>query len=171
MSFAADTRVNTPGGMRPIGELRKDDSVLAASLDGGKPIWSSEAVVLAADIPGGERQMVVLRYGADGELVATFDQPFLLASGKVKEARLLVPGDALLGADGEPVALNMIVEGTYSGALADIVAGTLEWHGTIDGHLLDVAGLACGDYLVEVQMRLRQALRAYRARGEAPNDA
>ena len=154
MSFAADTPVGTPTGTRLLRDIERNDQVLAGSTGKGSqsvPFWSLANVAFREGAASGASVMIFLGYGQGGTLIVTKDQPFLLASGKLKTASQLVAGeDLLVDPDGKAVALREVRAGQYRGGVGSIAASPMQWHGTVDGHLIETGGVVSGDYLVQV---------------------
>ena len=154
MTFAYGTPVQTPDGAKPIEDFEVGDPVLAAVAAGGGWQWEVGAVQFSQGTgPGGlQPTMVFIRFGEEGELIVTPDQPMLIAGGRLKRAQLLVPGeDALTAADGSALPILIVSLGAYDGGVHHIATN---WDGgrdgKLDGHLLNAAGAICGDYFLQI---------------------
>jgi hypothetical protein len=157
MCFAFETPVESPKGPRPIQDYVVGDPVLAASAANGGWAWAPHIVEFSSGTGGGGEQiMVFILFGEGGKLIVSVDQPLLLAGGKLQTANRLVPGrDSLTAADGSALAIEQVSIGTFTGGIHDIATGigpaSLDWDGSLDGHLLNCAGAICGDFILQIR--------------------
>lgn len=94
--------------------------------------------------------MVYIRAAGDRQWVASFDHLFLMSNGKLKRADRLVPGrDQLMTAEGTALDINSCQIGIWRGGLHHIATG-LHFTGTLDGHLINSAGVVSGDYCLQI---------------------
>ena len=157
MSFAYDTPVASPDGPRPIQDYAVGDHVLAASEAGGGWAWAPGMVAFSSGTgPSGHQgAMIFVRFGEERQLIVDMDQPMLIAGGKLQTASRLAPGrDSLVAADGSALAIMEVMVGRYDGgvhAIATMAGGSLNWDGSLDGHLLNCAGAICGDWVLQIR--------------------
>jgi len=91
-----------------------------------------------------------IQYGDKKLLIASMDHLFMLASGKLKRADRVVPHkDQLLGADGKALEILSSISGKWTKGLHHIATG-LDFTGSLDGHLIDSAGIVSGDYCLQI---------------------
>ena len=149
---AGDTKIATPSGERAISNLRRGDSVLAfsAKLETGKLELSSvEAKVTFSDGTQGQNRALYISFGSDKEIICTLDQIFLLSNGKYIVGAKLRPGLDLVDGNGNPVAINSVSMGYYSGIIHNIALDNFKITNP-DGHLLLAQGVIIGDYAFQV---------------------
>lgn len=154
--FAWYTKIRTPVEARFVQLIEVNDSVLAASIDvSGANVnvtWEPVNVSFSdGTSPGAPQQMVLIQYGADGEITATPDQLFLLPDGKLKAASRLTPLDQLVGENGNPVDIESIRLIQYTGGIHHIGLGEIppEPIVPINGHLMSSEGLITGDFWLQ----------------------
>jgi hypothetical protein len=149
--MARDTPIALPDGISlAIGDIQAGDVVLAGSLAGSKVSWGEANVSFSQGTLGGEQpSMVYLVFGEGRRLIVTTDQVMALADGTLTTADRIHPGVQLLGVDGEPVLVTLSSLGPYTGGVHHI-STSLEWNGSIDGHLLSANGVVVGDYVLQV---------------------
>jgi hypothetical protein len=173
MSFAFGTAVESPGGPRAIEDYAVGDRVMAASEDGGSWAWAAREVAFSSGTgPGGGHTMVWLSFGDGAGLIVTQDQPMLVAGGKLQTADRLAPGaDSLVAADGRLLTIAQVSLGQFDGgvhAIATAIGGaSLDWDGSLDGHLLEAAGAICGDFILQIRQGDPRMARYLAARGPA----
>jgi len=156
--FASATPIGVPEGFREIGELAVGDQVLTAAWSEGVWKWQPRTVQFSsgspANVEAGGNLMIHIQYGADATLLAAPNQLFMVASGKLKRADQLVPGsDRLLSPEGAQVEISRIQSGMYYRAihhLATEVTGYEDFTGAINHHLINLNGVICGDYLLQL---------------------
>ncbi|MFD0763627.1 hypothetical protein ACFQZI_02095 [Mucilaginibacter lutimaris] len=144
MAFAYGTSITTPNGSTAIEKLNINDTASAWTPDEVVPT----VIVFSSGSPGGYPAggIAFLEIG-DNDLIVTQDQPIVLAGGKIKMAGQLIPQrDHLLQADGQPVMLNMLSLGQWSGGLHSVVVDQLTDAGN---HYIIANGIVCGDFLIE----------------------
>jgi hypothetical protein len=158
MCFALNTPIESPKGPRPIEDYFVGDPVVAASAAGdGSWSWATYAVEFSSGTGPGRDQpaMVYIHFGEEGVLIVTPDQPLLIGGGMLKRADQLVPGtDSLVAAGGGTVPIEQVSVGSFAGGIHDIATGissSLEWDGSLDGHLLNAAGVICGDFVLQIR--------------------
>ncbi|MEA3062806.1 MAG: hypothetical protein QOJ94_2587 [Sphingomonadales bacterium] len=174
MSFAFGTAIESPDGPRAIEDYAVGDRVMAASEDGSSWAWAPREVAFSSGTGpgGGQSEMVYLRFGDGVELVVTPDQPLLVAGGKLQTADRLVPGaDSLVAADGRLLPIAQVSLGQFDGgvhAIATAIGGaSLDWDGSLDGHLLNAVGAICGDFILQIRQGDPRMARYLAARGPA----
>ena len=157
MCLANDTFIATHEGDKPIYTIYVGEKVLVASvgLTSGKTQinWSTATVNFSSEnCPSGHQPLMVyifLRGKNTYELICNMDQPFLLANGKYTTAEKLQPGKQLVDKDGNPVRIEMISIGSYSGGIHHI-STDIPWERNPDGHLLLAGGVVAGDYTLQL---------------------
>ena len=108
--------------------IEVNDNVMAGSIDISSDniavTWQPSVVSFSdGTSPGGPTQMIVIQYGAAGEIIATTDQLLLLSNGKLKAANRLTPLDQLVGQDGNPIQIESIRLVEYTGGIHHIGLG------------------------------------------------
>jgi hypothetical protein len=151
--FAWGTRVAVAGGQtREIQEVGVGETILTGSLDLSAGIqleWTERTVVFSdGTSPTPEQIVILVRYGEQGEITVTADQPFLLANGTLKRADRLTLEDRLVDEAGQEVELKAVWLGKLDVGLHNIAADTEGT--TLDGHLIAVNGVVAGDHTVRV---------------------
>jgi len=145
--------VQSPKGWEQIEFFHSGDPISVASASGAGWTWTTSPVVFASDGGPQERYAAYIRF-AEGDLVVSVDQPMMTEGGVLKPANTLDPEkDSLIGLDGSAVPLISIALGMFRGLFYALVANSDQWEGKVDGHLLNCAGVICGDYLVEMNLR------------------
>jgi hypothetical protein len=148
---------NTPvklsdGKWKRIGEITKNDSVLAMNSDGK---WKKAQVVYSDGTTMPEQPYPYAIYVAledSRQLVVTADHLFWI-NGKLKRADRLAPNDKLTNSDGKAVGIKTVVSGSYHGPIHHIAATSWdESTPTVDGHLIDTQGVVSGDYFAELYL-------------------
>lgn len=150
--FANGTAIATPNGEVAIATLVAGDEVLAGSMHGGAVQFAPATVQFSQGTGSGGKQpaMVYIVYGPDNRaMVATPDQPFLLADGRFVTGSRLVPGQQLLGTDGTPRQVTTVSLGSYTGGVHHIATSNA-WEGTTDGHLISAGGVVVGDFVLQL---------------------
>jgi hypothetical protein len=146
--------------VRFVQDMDVGDQVYVASIgsvNGGVQLtWETRTLDFSdgtAPNPRGQDMLRVVYRLPRGhtELIATYDQLFLMPDGKTKRADMLVPGENLVGSDGSLVAISGISVVGYTGGIHH-VATPLDEAGPIrlDGHLLSSNGVVTGDYWTQV---------------------
>lgn len=153
MTFTSDTIVQSvPDRWKQAQTYQKGDPISAASSSGTNWSWTTSSVVFASHAGAQEPSAVYIRF-AGGELVVSNDQPMMTKGGVLKRANALDPeADSLTGPDGSTVPLISITLGIFRGLFCALVATSEQWEGKVDGHLLNCAGVVCGDYLVQMYL-------------------
>jgi len=146
MALAYGTQVGTPTGLKAIETLAVADAVLAS----GEPLgWKTWAVRFSDGVsPGRESTMVFVRWD-DGEIIATPDHVFVRADLNLVQAQMLMPGIQLLGADGGPVTVEVVMMGQFTGGIHAIGTDAPWPAAQLAGHLLSTQGVVTGDFFVE----------------------
>jgi hypothetical protein len=153
--YANGTLILSPWGLKKIEDFQRGDKVMAASLTATSGRvglqWNAAKVGFSfGTADGTQAGMVFLRYGANGSMICTPDQLFLLKDGKMKRGDRLVPGqDVLVDPNGGPVVLHSISLGTYHGGVHHI-ATKPGFTGDLQGHLLNSAGIVTGDFDLQI---------------------
>ena len=156
--FAWFTKILMPDNqVKFVQTIEVNDSVMAGSIDisnGNIAVTWQPSVVSFSDgtSPGAPSQMIVIQYGAEGEIIATTDQLFLLSDGKLKAANRLTPLDQLVGEDGNPIGIESIRLAEYTGGIHHIGLGEVPPDTTvpINGHLMSAEGLISGDFWLQI---------------------
>ncbi|MGH8531324.1 MAG: hypothetical protein ACREV1_01010, partial [Gammaproteobacteria bacterium] len=157
--FAWYTKIKIPEDqVRFVQLIEVADKVMAASIgaSGNKlaVTWQAAEVSFSdGTSPGASAQeMILIHYGADGEIIATSDQLFLLPSGKLKAANRLTPLDQLVDEAGNAINIESIRVVKYTGGIHHIGLGAVPPGPDvpINGHLLSAEGLICGDFWLQV---------------------
>jgi hypothetical protein len=146
--MANDTPMAVPGGVKAIASIVAGDKVLARG-------WGSSASLEPVPVkfssgtgdPRGanETVMVFVRYGDQHLLIASPEQAFLLATGKLILARRLVAGQALMTGDGRSTTVSGIDTHRYVGGVHHI-STNVAWNGNPARHLLVAGGVIVADY-------------------------
>ncbi|CAN7145276.1 hypothetical protein LJR230_000020 [Trinickia sp. LjRoot230] len=157
--FAYDTRVAiSTGEVRYIQNFEEGDPVYVASIDqAGSRLgitWNQRPVVMSAGTGGGSQEMVLVHYGADGEIIVTPDHLFLVPEGKLIRADRLRAGDVLVADDGASVTAYDVQLGLYTGGIHHISAEFTPGAISLDGHLLSANGLVTADYILQISQGL-----------------
>ena len=174
--YAYGTPIATPDGEKAIQEFQPGDLVSVATLEStGETLrlsWSAKPVQFSSGtppLPKGSTfpTMIFVNYGEEQKsIIATSDQLFLLANGKVKQAGTLTINDRLVAADGTPVRINAVKLGEYSGGIHHIALSS-RFTEDLDGHLLNSNGVVTADFSVQIQTeRLGDLLERGPAIGE-----
>ncbi|MFC5496501.1 hypothetical protein ACFPOE_03065 [Caenimonas terrae] len=150
--MANDTPMAVPEGVKTIASIVAGDKVLArgwgssASLE---PVPVKFSYGILPDRRGSTQEMVFVRYGEQRLLIATRNQAFLLATGKLILARQLVAGQALMTGDGGPATVSAVRMGYYSGGMHHISTNAA-WNGNPARHLVVAGGLIVADYALQM---------------------
>ncbi|MGN6253460.1 MAG: hypothetical protein ACTHO8_00500 [Solirubrobacterales bacterium] len=149
--FANLTPVGLPEGLRrPIAEIAVGDQVLAGKPSSGKVEWEPARVGFSQGTEDGHQPaMAYLVYGDGEELIASPDQPLMLADGSLTTAGRVVPGQELMGVDGNPVPVQLASLGGYDGGVHHIATNP-DWDGSIDNHLIQANGVVAGDFTLQL---------------------
>jgi hypothetical protein len=148
-----ETLIGLPEGhWRPIFQIGNGDSLLAGRVGPlGAIEWKAAVVGFSQGTDGGETEaMVHIVYGGGRKMVASTDQPLMLADGSLTTASRVVPGrDRLMGVEGEQLDV------TYAGLgeredVAYYLATQESWSGSIDDHLIQADGVVAGDFTLQV---------------------
>src|ERR671932_823858 len=154
--FAHGTRIGVPNGFKVIEQFQVGDRVLTADVEpsgtGVKLNWSTAKVTFSNGTGPDSHQaaMVYIHHGETGIIIVTPDHLFLMPNGKLKRADRLVPGvDYLVSSEGQPVAINEVSIGEYTGGVHHI-ATNKEFTGDLNGHLLISEGVVSGDFNLQI---------------------
>ncbi|MGN6662931.1 MAG: hypothetical protein ACTHK6_01800 [Solirubrobacterales bacterium] len=149
--FANLTPIGLPEGtQRPIAEIGVGDTVLAGKVSAGKVQWQPARVGFSQGTEGGHQPaMTYIVYGDGEELIGSPDQPLMLADGSLTTAARLVPGQELMGVDGNPLPVSLVSLGTYEGGVHHIATNP-QWTGSIDDHLIQANGVVAGDFTLQL---------------------
>lgn len=159
--FASSTPVADPQGFKAIGDYNVGDQVLTAFRTSQDWTWQPETVQFSSGSPAttdsgptAGNLMLMIEYGEGKSLIATPNQLFAVADGKLKRADQLAPGDdSLVGEDGSGVSIGRISSGYYKGPVHHIATDMVtyeEFTGSLDGHLINTNGVVAGDYLLQL---------------------
>ncbi|WP_321337472.1 hypothetical protein [Breoghania sp.] len=176
--FAYGTLIAVPGTgptgseTEKIQDIKLGTEVLAASVVGtsgsGMTLeWRPQLVSFSEGASGGlpghqieQPNMVYIVYLLkDGlhDLIASTDQPVLLASGKLVTANTLYIGDELIDAEGNPVPVMLVSIGSYFGGVHHIGTAAPTDNGA-DGHLLLADGVVVGDFDLQMSAESNASL-------------
>lgn len=149
--LANGTPIAIPNGVKAIEQFNIGDDVTVGGWDAQKLSWKTGTVKFSSGTDaGGHSTMVYIRAAGDRQWVASFDHLFLMSNGKLKRADRLVPGrDQLMTAEGTALDINSCQIGIWRGGLHHIATG-LHFTGTLDGHLINSAGVVSGDYCLQI---------------------
>ena len=152
-TLAWGTRLAVPGdGVKRVEKFKEGDQVLAGESTSGPMKWIVKTVHLSTGTGCGHRspQMIHLKFGKDGSIIASADLLFLLPSGKLKRADRLAAGrDSLVGPDGAPIAVTGAHPGKWEGGF-QCLATDADRPESPDGHLLLTNGVVSGDHALEL---------------------
>ncbi|USG65947.1 hypothetical protein NDK47_00900 [Brevibacillus ruminantium] len=156
--FAHDTPIEaTPGEYVQIQNILSGDTILAAGRD---LQWKPTKVKQRTGfqelhmVPG----MYFVNYVLHGEteerhLIVTPDHLFLMhADRTLKRVQHLIPGDKLMGSDGNAAVVQFVTVGEYLTAIQSIEMDAPYTHdNNLEGHLLNANGVVTADYAIQVQ--------------------
>lgn len=150
--YGYDTPIEVqPGIFFKVQDIRTGDRILAAGLG---LQWKPVAVSFAAGMKTATPAYPVLNvvYQIDRKdvrlLQVTDDTLFLMTSGRLKSAEILVPGDRLRRADGgEAQIIGPVVKGLTVG-VHSIELGPFDGV-NLDGHLINSNGVVTADFSVQ----------------------
>lgn len=160
--FAYGTLIAVPGEgptgshTEEIQHIEVGKEVLAASIsDGDRLQWTPQKVTFSEGASGSsdghkieQPNMVYMVYelpSGPQDLIASTDQPFMLANGTLVTANTLHVGDELTDADGNPVPIHLISTGSYFGGVHHIGTAAPSDQGA-NGHLILAEGVVVGDF-------------------------
>ena len=149
--MANGTPIAIPEGSKPIEAFEIGDAITVGAWEASELCWKTGSVQFSSGSDAGwPSTMMFISYGDKKQLIASIDHLFLLASGKLKRADRVVPyQDQLLGADGKPLEITSSVSGKWMKGLHH-VATDLHFTGSLDGHLINTAGIVSGDYCLQI---------------------
>lgn len=149
--LANGTPIAIPDGIKPIEAFQIGDAIMVGARDAAKLSWQAGTVKFSSGSDAGwPSTMMFIGYADTKKLIASIDHLFLLASGKLKRADRIVPHqDQLLGTDGTALDITSSASGKWTKGLHH-VATDLHFTGTIDGHLINTAGIVSGDYCLQI---------------------
>lgn len=149
--LANGTRIAIPDGTRVIEQFHVGDAVTVGNWEAQQLSWSTGTVKFSSGTDSGwASTMIFIQYTGDRRLIASPDHLFLMANGKLKRADRLVPGkDQLMSAEGTALDIYFVQSGKWSGGLHHI-ATDLKFNGSLNGHLINSAGVVSGDYCLQV---------------------
>lgn len=139
---------------KPIEDYHIGDMVLTANGPDLKS-WNQKEVKFSSGTGdmGAYNTLIKVDFGKAGEedfLYASRDQLFLMPNKKLKRASRLVPGkDELLRPDGTTAPVLDLTVGKFKKGIHHI-ATSQEAAKSMDGHLLAVKGIVCGDYSLQI---------------------
>jgi hypothetical protein len=157
-SCIADIPVALPLGQELVKNLKKDDAILAGSLntEGKNPTidWAEISVNEAgeltdpADLDPGDAKAVLVNYGSGQNIMVSSYQLLLTSNGKLKQAQRLSLADKLFSKTGQPVPINSIKLGEFKGPRYHL-GTTKDYDNTVDGHLLCLNEIVIADYVLQ----------------------
>ncbi|MEV5043493.1 hypothetical protein AB0N20_02050 [Streptomyces griseoincarnatus] len=150
--YGQDTPIEAqPGVYVKVQDIKKGDSILAAGPGlGWQPTPVSFVSGMQTAQPAFPVLTVIYRYDADDirALQVTDDTLFLMTTGLLKSAQVLVPGDRLRRADGGEAEIFGPVTKTLSVGVHSIEMGPFDGV-NLDGHLLSTYGVVTADLAVQ----------------------
>ncbi|SFW75060.1 Ig-like domain-containing protein [Chitinophaga sancti] len=157
--MAYGTPIAIPTGLKAIEKIVEGEEVMSGALTNtnGKLTftWTPATVTFSQGTPptdplsGIATTMVFIYCREDLGLISTEDQLLMTSAGTLKQANTLKPGDQLVTVDGEPVAIQSIKIGNWSGGVHHITAGK-PFTGDINGHLISAGSFVVGDFSVQL---------------------
>jgi hypothetical protein len=125
----------------------------AGTLRDGALSWRTRPVGFHAEAPRAAGQMLRITYGG-GRMLVVGPARLFLVGGKLRRADQLGPRlDRLVTPQGEPVALEELRQHQEAGVdrhLAFDVVSSDAFDGRMDDHLMEIGGVVCGDYLLQL---------------------
>jgi hypothetical protein len=158
--FAFGTPIEAVGGYRPIESFEIGDQVMVASHASGSWEWAPDDVQYSNGTgPNSSNPlMIYVHFGDNKSLIASADQLFMLADGKLQRADKLRPGkDQLMSVDCHPVDIHQLRAGSFKGGIHHIATEIVDadkFDGNLDNHLLNSNGVISGDYLLQLYQNL-----------------
>ncbi|CCK24479.1 hypothetical protein BN159_0100 [Streptomyces davaonensis JCM 4913] len=150
--YGQDTPIEAqPGVFLKVQDIRTGDTVLAA---GKGLVWQPAQVAFASGMqtpqPAYPVLNVIYRFDRDDVRVlqVTDDTLFLMTTGLLKSAEVLVPGDRLRRADGGEAEIIGPVTKTLAVGVHSIEMGPFDGV-NLDGHLLNTYGVVTADLSVQ----------------------
>lgn len=149
--LANGTPIAIPDGVKAIEQFNIGDDVTVGDWNASKLSWKTGTVKFSSGTDAGSSStMMFIQYGDKKQLIASMDHLLLLATGKLKRADRLVPQkDQLLSAEGQPLDILSSISGKWEKGLHHIATG-LQFTGSLDGHLINSAGIVSGDYCLQI---------------------
>ena len=148
MAFAYGTSITTPNGTTPIEQFSQGDTVSAWTPDGTVP---KEVIFSSGTGDHSAGSVIFIRFG-ENSLIASFDQPMILADNSIKRADQLIPGvNRLLGANGQSVNIDMAAVEMYTRGIHHIAIDKFDPTGE---HRIIANDIVCGDYFMEINSRV-----------------
>ncbi|MES2134276.1 MAG: hypothetical protein V4506_18160 [Bacteroidota bacterium] len=154
------TPMATPTGMDASSKLMVGNSILKGNLVSGKGLsWTPAKVTFSQGIQASDPEteeastMIFIYCGENVSLVLTEDQLTMMASGKLKQASTLVPGDLLMTADGSTAKITKIKSAQWFGGIHHISINP-SYEGNINDHLLNANGFVIGDFSIQMSKDL-----------------
>lgn len=149
-----DYSVATPSGPSVASTVAVGDPVLTGSFVAGTLRWMPAPVAFSAGLePPAEGSAAVTLALGEGSTARTLTldpaQVVMLADRTLIPASQVAAGAALLGEDGQPVAVTGARRTTIRRAIQQISAST-DFTGSLDGHLLSAAGVVIADYVLQL---------------------
>jgi hypothetical protein len=147
------------GQYRLSTELVPGDTILAASVDSatGELVWSAIPVEFSqgAGDSTGQSLMLLILFKPEGQredyLIVSRNQLFYMSDGKLRKAATLVPGlDTLRMADGREAPIVGIATSIIQRGSLHYVATSRVPAPGVDGHLINIKGVVCGDYALQI---------------------
>ncbi|WP_460060532.1 hypothetical protein [Streptomyces sp. YKOK-I1] len=150
--YGQDTPIEAqPGVFVKVQDIKTGDSILAAGASlAWEPTQVSSASGMQTAQPAFPVLNVIFRYDADDirALQVTDDTLFLMTTGLLKSAEVLVPGDRLRRADGGEAEIFGPVTKTLSVGVHSVEMGPFDGV-NLDGHLLNTYGVVTADLSVQ----------------------
>lgn len=150
--YGQDTPIEAqPGVFVKVQDIRTGDSILAA---GKGLVWQPARVSFASGMqiaqPAFPVLNVIFRFDEDDlrVLQVTDDTLFLMTTGLLKSAEVLVPGDRLRRADGGEAEIFGPVTKTLAVGVHSVEMGPFDGV-DLDGHLLNTYGVVTADLSVQ----------------------
>ncbi|HLG65643.1 MAG TPA: hypothetical protein VKY19_27225 [Ktedonosporobacter sp.] len=157
--FAFDTPVAVSADtFKAIQDFQIGDLVYVADLKDSQFSWRQAPVEFSSGTGALSQASTFVQVAyrlpdeAIGTLLATPSQIFMVAGNKLKRADTLVPGDLLtLAATGEGAPVVDLQLGSYEKGIHHI-ATTVTPAVSVNGHLLNVQGVICGDFALQLAL-------------------
>ncbi|MCF2133791.1 MULTISPECIES: hypothetical protein [Burkholderiaceae] len=149
--LANGTPIAIPDGVKAIEQFVIGDDITVGDWTAAKLSWKKGSVAFSSGSDAGwPSTMMFIEYGENKKLITSVDHLFLLANGKLKRADRVVPHkDQLMSAEGTSLDILSSMSGKWTKGLHH-VATDLHFTGSLDGHLINSAGVVSGDYCLQI---------------------
>jgi hypothetical protein len=160
-TFANNTLISIPTGLKSIDNFKKGDAVSAISVKFKKKkkkkfkVSSSEAKISFTANTSSSQSGAVVGIAIENlnipNFVCSSHLPFLLSNGKYIRAHKLIPGQEIVNKDGEFLKIENLVIANQKIDIHHISTNSI-WNNTPNGHLLLANGIVVGDYILELYL-------------------